>query len=75
MYLGSSSCEEFTENDILSIFFDVMGGESWNALQKSHWKDDQGSVCDWNGITCDEDGEIASIRFPMLGVDDPDLLA
>jgi hypothetical protein len=75
MYLGSSACEEFTEKDILSIFFDVMGGESWNALQKSNWKDDQGSVCDWNGITCDADGEIASIRFPLLGVDDPELLA
>jgi hypothetical protein len=73
MYLGSSSCEEFSEADILSIFFDVMGGHTWNALQKSHWKESDGSVCEWHGISCDENGEIDSIRFPLLGIDDPDI--
>jgi len=73
LYLGSSSCEKVSDADILAIFFNVMGGATWNAIQKNHWKDPEGDdVCTWNGITCDENGELLSIRFPLLGLDDPD---
>ena len=72
MYLGSSSCDSYTEKSILSIFFDVMGGQSWNAVQKKNWKDMRSSVCTWEGITCDEKKQIESIRFPLLGVDNPE---
>ena len=72
MYLGSSSCEKFTEADILSIFFDAMGGNSWNALQRNRWKDYDYNVCKWHGIGCDSDNnsQIESIRFPLIGVED-----
>lgn len=67
MYLGASSCETVTEKDILSIFFDVMRGEDWNTLQQRNWKDKSESVCEWDGIDCDENGEILSIQFPTTG--------
>lgn len=70
MYLGSVSCEEITDQDILSIFFDVMGGDKWDASQKENWKRLDVSVCEWSGITCDEEGEIVSIRFLLLGAGD-----
>lgn len=72
MYLGSSACESFSEEDILSIFFDVMGGQNWNTVQKKHWKDSRSSACAWEGIRCNDKEEIESIRFPLLGVDEPD---
>jgi hypothetical protein len=40
----------FSEADILSIFFDVMGGQNWNAVQKKHWKDSRSSICKWEGV-------------------------
>ena len=73
MYLGSSSCEKFTEADLLSIFFDVMGGQNWNALEQTNWKNTDVSVCEWEGIKCNEKGEMESIRFPLLNVDGPDI--
>jgi hypothetical protein len=70
MYLGSSICEAFGQEDILSIFFDVMQGDKWNALQKLHWQDTKVNVCKWTGINCDENGEITSVQFPLLGLED-----
>lgn len=71
MYLGSSSCETFSQEDILSILFDAMGGSNWNPNQQRGWKDKDTHVCDWNGIDCNEKmTEIESIRLPLLGVDD-----
>jgi hypothetical protein len=73
MYLGASSCETYSDKDILSIFFDVMRGENWNSLQKRNWKDKSESVCEWHGIDCDENGEISSIQFPAAGSEDQEL--
>ena len=71
MYLGSSSCDEFTEEDILSMLFDVMGvlkSEGSNEMKKKQ------DVCTWDGITCDDAGEVISIRFPLGELDDSDFL-
>jgi hypothetical protein len=71
MYLGSSSCETFSQEDILSILFDAMGGSNWNAIQQQGWKDKDTHVCEWNGIACNEEMTvIESIRLPLLAVDD-----
>eukprot|EP00980_Cylindrotheca_fusiformis_P010929 scaffold2499_cov125-Cylindrotheca_fusiformis.AAC.20 len=64
MYLGASSCETFSEKDILSMFFDVMRADEWDPLEPESWKAGSENVCDWEGIDCDEDGEIMSIQFP-----------
>jgi hypothetical protein len=51
-----------------------MGGGWSNPIQQNHWKDpEDDNVCLWNGITCDEKGEIVSIRFPLAGLNDPAL--
>jgi hypothetical protein len=73
MYLGSSSCQEFSEADILSVYFDVIRGDQWNALQQLHWKDRSVDICEWYGVSCDEDGEIQSLRIPVAGLDDAKL--
>lgn len=74
LYLGSSSCDRVSDGDILAIFFNVMGGASWNEIQINHWRDPEGNdLCEWNGVTCDENGLVSSIRFPLAGLDDPDL--
>eukprot|EP00934_Nitzschia_sp_Nitz4_P002388 Nitzschia sp. Nitz4//scaffold202_size38995//17650//21009//NITZ4_007631-RA/size38995-augustus-gene-0.51-mRNA-1//1//CDS//3329541381//2383//frame0 len=71
LYLGSSSCQEMTDADILAIFFNVMGEQGSKGLQSGHWKDPEGPVCGWNGVECDENGEISSIQFPLAGLDPP----
>lgn len=73
MYLGSSSCQELSEADILSVYFDVIRGDQWNALQQLHWKDRSVNICEWYGVTCDEYGEIQSLRIPVAGLDDAEL--
>ena len=74
LYLGSSSCEVLSPSDILHIFFSVMRGGWSNPIQQNHWKDpEDDNVCFWNGITCDDKGEIISIRFPLAGLNDPAL--
>jgi hypothetical protein len=73
MYLGSSSCQELSVADILSVYFDVIRGDQWNALQQLHWKDRSVDICEWYGVSCDEDGEIQSLRIPVAGLDDAKL--
>ena len=71
MYLGSSKCRHFSEADILSILFDAMEGYVWNEAEKCKWKDKSVNLCKWAGISCDQDGEIESIRLPLKGINDP----
>lgn len=73
LYLGASECEIVSDLDILAMYYNVMYGSSPNAMQLYQWKDPEGDDwCNWKGITCDGDGEISAIRFPLLGLDDPD---
>jgi hypothetical protein len=75
LYLGSTRCDFMNDADILAIYFNVMGGGSVNALQKSHWGDPEGTrPCSWNGVKCDNEGEITSIRFPLYGLEDSDYM-
>mmetsp|Transcript_31397 Transcript_31397/g.46126 ORF Transcript_31397/g.46126 Transcript_31397/m.46126 type:complete len:139 (+) Transcript_31397:68-484(+) len=68
MYLGSSKCRKFTQRDFLSMFFDVMGGESWPVERKRGWLEHSLSECHWAGISCDEDGIVNGLDFPINGV-------
>jgi len=73
IYLGASACEAITDVDILAMYYNVMFGTSPNEMQRHQWKDPEGDDwCTWKGITCDNNGEISAIRFPLLGLDDPD---
>lgn len=65
MYLGSSHCRQFSEADILSIFFDAMQGEKWPDELQENWKNQNVDICYWSGIICDADGEVVSMGFPI----------
>lgn len=64
MYLGSPKCRPFSPEDILSILFDAMQGETWPDELRENWKNRHVDVCYWSGIICDTRGEIVSIGFP-----------
>ncbi|KAL3936134.1 MAG: hypothetical protein SGARI_002691 [Bacillariaceae sp.] len=69
LYLGSSACIKFDEEDYISMIYDVMAATSQNAMQSAHWRlNRDGDVCTWNGIGCDEKGKVESISFPLLGL-------
>mmetsp|Transcript_14997 Transcript_14997/g.22892 ORF Transcript_14997/g.22892 Transcript_14997/m.22892 type:complete len:1029 (-) Transcript_14997:62-3148(-) len=68
IYLGSTSCVELHPEDILSMFYDVMGGELWDQSEVYRWKSDMG-ICNWNGVVCEEDGTLVSLSFPLTQAD------
>ena len=69
VYLGSSICIRLTEEDYISMLYDVMSAANPFPLQQNHWDTNrEGEVCTWNGIQCDENGRIESISFPLLGL-------
>lgn len=70
MYLGSFSCLELSEADLLTMLYEVMDGALWTIDQGDNWGDTSVSVCDWSGIECDKNGRTTSIGFPnMASVD------
>lgn len=69
LFLGSSTCIRFTEEDYITMFYDVMTAVYPSAHQRNHWDTNrEGEVCTWNGIDCDENGRIQSISFPLMGL-------
>jgi len=71
LYLGStrSECQVFTEEMILSMFYGVMQGQHWPDEQQKNWGNLDVSVCEWGGLSCDEQGELESIAFPLVGIE------
>jgi hypothetical protein len=68
MYLGSATCRSFSTRDLLSMFYDVMGGENWPVHLKRGWKEAGTHECSWAGVTCDENKEIINLGFPISNV-------
>jgi hypothetical protein len=69
MYLGSQSCIKLTEEDYITMFYDVMAATNPHPMQQAHWQHNrERDVCEWNGIECDEKGQVISIEFPLLGL-------
>jgi LRR receptor-like serine/threonine-protein kinase FLS2 len=65
IYLGGTECMELHAEDILSIFFDVMGGEFWDPNDSLNWKSEDLSVCTWGGVSCEDDGTLLTLSFPL----------
>jgi len=65
MYLGSTICRPFSQEDILSILFDAMQGDRWPEELRENWKNRHIDVCFWSGVICDTKGDIVSIGFPI----------
>jgi hypothetical protein len=76
MYLGSSRCIQLTDEDILTMFYDVMASSNPFPMQKNHWElNRDGPICAWNGVECseeDDNNNIESIWFPLLGLNEGD---
>ncbi|KAL3924803.1 MAG: hypothetical protein SGILL_000813 [Bacillariaceae sp.] len=69
LYLGSSTCIRFDEEDYISMIYDIMAATNTFPMQSSHWSNNrEGDVCTWNGISCDSKGNVESISFPLLGL-------
>lgn len=60
LYLGSLSCIEVTMTDVLSILYEVMRG----PILSDDSSLDATSICDLQGINCDENGVPTSLEFP-----------
>lgn len=70
LYLGSLNCVELSEEDFLTMLYEVMEGSEWIIERKTNWGDYEVPVCDWTGIECDENGQTTSISFPnMMSID------
>ena len=41
-------------------------GDSWSEQQRGGWKSEL-PVCDWEGVSCDVNGEINGLLFPAIG--------
>lgn len=72
LYLGSpmSACQQLTEEDLLSMLYEVMRGNLWPESSREHWKDPNVSVCDWAGLSCDKQGQLTSLSFPLAGLEE-----
>eukprot|EP00986_Skeletonema_menzelii_P005606 scaffold2086_cov149-Skeletonema_menzelii.AAC.3 len=64
LHLGASECVRITQNQILGMFFDVMGGESWDEEERRGWKT-LPNECDWAGVSCDDNGELNTLAFQI----------
>ena len=72
LYLGSfeNACQEISPEEILSMFFEVMQGDIWPVEAQRNWGDLDVNICDWAGISCDANGELMGLAFPLVGLDD-----
>ena len=69
LYLGSSICIKFDEEEYIAMVYDIMAAIAKNPTQREHWGlNREGNVCTWNGIGCDEKGKVESVSFPLLGL-------
>jgi Leucine-rich repeat (LRR) protein len=46
IYLGSTECIELHVEDLLSMLYDIMGGELWDQAEVFRWKSDI-NICHW----------------------------
>jgi hypothetical protein len=72
LYLGSSldKCRTIDAKDVLTMFFEVMQGDTWPEESQKNWGDPNVDVCSWSGISCNKDGELIGMGFPLVGLDE-----
>lgn len=65
LYFGGLECHQYTQRDYLKMFYDIMKGDQWEHTFSNNWKDDEVSECEWAGVSCDKDGLIDGLSFPI----------
>lgn len=69
MYLGSTQCETFTDEDILHMIFEVFDGHNWPEGRQSNWKNPESSFCQYAGVECDASGDLKSLSIPLVSAE------
>jgi Leucine rich repeat len=64
-YLGSLTCRELSMDDFLAMLYEVMHTSFFPDDRSLDYLDENHSVCDWEGVTCDSNGEATSLMFPL----------
>mmetsp|Transcript_17405 Transcript_17405/g.49822 ORF Transcript_17405/g.49822 Transcript_17405/m.49822 type:complete len:1322 (-) Transcript_17405:68-4033(-) len=65
-FLGSTECQNFTQQDFLGMFYDAVGAEDWWPMDRREgWKDTTVSKCEWKGVVCDANGDVIALSIPM----------
>lgn len=49
------------ERSVLSLLYETTGGQSW--WKQENWKNEYLSVCEWQGITCNENGLVSDVAL------------
>ena len=52
------------------MLFDVMNGPSWSPMFQANWGNYNVALCEWAGLSCDENGELDGISFPLIGMEE-----
>jgi len=66
--VGGRACRAVTDEDMLGMFYDLMNGDKWSEGQRRGWKSDALPACEWEGVSCDDDGEVIGVAFPIAGL-------
>ncbi|KAL3768686.1 hypothetical protein ACHAWU_006787 [Discostella pseudostelligera] len=64
--VGSTACQVVTVEDLLGMIYDLASGDSWSEQQRRGWKSEL-PVCNWEGVSCNTNGEINGLSFPAIG--------
>lgn len=66
MFLASTKCETFSDQDMLTLLYEAFEGKNWPMGSQHGWNDpDQYSVCEYAGVQCNDQMEIESIAVPV----------
>jgi len=64
MFWGSTSCSadatDYNEREILAMLYEATGGSDWS--ERSNWKEDNVSICDWYGVHCASEDDINAAK-------------
>jgi len=66
IHLGSKTCQVVTRKNLLEMLYDVIGGDDWPEDRRRGWNSDL-AECDWEGVTCGENGDLIGLSFPISG--------
>jgi hypothetical protein len=69
LYIGSTKCSPFTQRDLLSMLYDVIGGDIWPEKFVDTWTNEDLPVCNFHGIVCDKYGIVEELLLPLDGID------
>eukprot|EP00814_Leptocylindrus_danicus_P010077 CAMPEP_0116013680 /NCGR_PEP_ID=MMETSP0321-20121206/5861_1 /TAXON_ID=163516 /ORGANISM="Leptocylindrus danicus var. danicus, Strain B650" /LENGTH=693 /DNA_ID=CAMNT_0003483257 /DNA_START=120 /DNA_END=2198 /DNA_ORIENTATION=+ len=65
-YDDAATGGEYTERDVLNIFYESTNGDTWN--NNNNWYKDNTEICDWHGVECDDEDYVVKVSLPANNV-------